>query len=75
MVRRTRIVFVSVTVAVAFSGAALAPAAGDQRITGSSAARLSYTADGVPYVRSGPECKAGSAAAKKAHARPDASDY
>ena len=74
MVRRTRIVLASVTIAAAFSGAALAPAAGDQRITGSSA-KLSYTADGVPYVRSGPECKAGSAAAKKSHARPDASDY
>jgi hypothetical protein len=74
MVRRTRIVLTSVTLAAAFSGAALAPAAGDQRVTGSSA-KLSYTADGVPYVRSGPECKAGSAAAKKAHARPDASDY
>jgi hypothetical protein len=74
MVRRPRIVLASVTVAAALSGATLAPAAGDQRVTGSSA-KLSYTADGVPYVRSGPECKAGSAAAKKAHARPDASDY
>jgi hypothetical protein len=74
MVRRTRIVLASVTAAAAVSGGALAPAAGDQRATGSSA-KLSYTADGVPYVRSGPECKAGSAAAKKAHARPDASDY
>jgi hypothetical protein len=74
MVRRTRIVLVFVTVAAAVSGAALAPAAGDNRITGSSA-KLSYTADGVPYVRSGPECKAGKLGAKQAHARPDASDY
>ena len=75
MVRRTRIVVVSVTLAAALSGAALAPAAGDDRVTGSPA-ELSYTEDGVPYVRSGPECKAGSAAAKKhAHAQPDASDY
>jgi hypothetical protein len=74
MVRRTRIVLTSVTLAAVVSGAALAPAAGDDRITGSPP-RLSYTEDGVPYVRSGPECKAGSAAAKKAHARPDASDY
>jgi hypothetical protein len=72
MVRRTRIVILSVTVATAFSGAALAPAAGDQRITGPSAEKLSYTEDGVPYVRSGPECKAGQT---KAHERPDASDY
>jgi hypothetical protein len=72
MVRRTRIMIVSVTAAAIFTGAALAPAAGDQRITGRSAEKLSYTADGVPYVRSGPECKAGKT---KAHARPDASDY
>jgi hypothetical protein len=75
MVRRTRIVVASMTVAAALSGAALAPAAGDDRITGSPD-RLSYTEDGVPYVRSGPECKAGNAAAKKhAHAQPDASDF
>jgi hypothetical protein len=74
MVRHKRIVLASVTVAAAFSGAALAPAAGDQRITGASAERLSYTEDGVPIVRSGPECKAGSPA-KLHNAQPDPSDY
>jgi hypothetical protein len=74
MVRHKRIVLASVTLAAAFSGAVLAPAAGDQRITGASAERLSYTEDGVPIVRSGPECKAGSPA-KLGHAQPDPSDY
>jgi hypothetical protein len=75
MVRRTRILLAFVTaVAAAVSGAALAPATGDDRITGSPA-KLSYTEDGVPYVRSGPECKAGKTHGGKAHARPDASDY
>jgi hypothetical protein len=74
MVRHKRIVLVSVTLAAALSGAALAPAAGDQRITGASAERLSYTEDGVPIVRSGPECKAGSAA-KLGHSQADPSDY
>jgi len=73
MVRRTRIAIVSVTAAAAFS-AVLAPATGDQQASRPAAAKVSYTEDGVPYVRSGPECKAGKAA-KKAHARPDASDY
>ena len=74
MVRHKRIVLASVTVAAAFSGAALAPAAGDQRVTGASAERLSYTEDGVPIVRSGPECKAGSPA-KLGHSQADLSDY
>jgi hypothetical protein len=62
MVRHRRIALASVTLAAAFYGAALAPAAGDQRITGASAERLSHTKDGVPIVKSGPECKAGSPA-------------
>ena len=74
MVRHKRIVLASVTLAVAFSGAALAPAAGDQRITGASAERLSYTKHGVPVVHSGPECKAGKAG-KRDHKLPDPSDY
>jgi hypothetical protein len=73
MVRHKRIVLALVTVAAAFFSAALAPAAGDQRVTGSPA-QLSYTEDGVPMVRSGPECKGGKAP-KRAHAQPDASDY
>ena len=75
MVRRTRIVLVSATLAAAFSGAALAPAAGDDRVTGSSAAKLSYSEDGVPYVRSGLACRLEKLGHKRAHARPDASDY
>jgi hypothetical protein len=74
MVRHKRIVLSSVILAAAFSGGVLAPAAGDQRTTGASAERLSYTEDGVPIVRSGPECKVGSPA-KLHHARPDPSDY
>jgi hypothetical protein len=69
-----RIVLASATVAAAVSGAALTPAAGDHRVTGSPA-KLSYTEDGVPYVRSGPECKARKTGGRKAHPRPDASDY
>jgi hypothetical protein len=57
MVRRTRIVVATAaTAAGILSGAALAPAAGDRHATGSA---ISYTADGIPYVNSGPECKAG----------------
>jgi hypothetical protein len=74
MVRHRRILLASVTVAAAFSGAALAPAAGDQRTTGASAEQLSHTEDGVPIVRSGPECKAGSPA-KIGHAQADLSDF
>jgi hypothetical protein len=73
MDRRARIAIVSVTAAAAFSGA-LAPATGDQRAARGPAANVSHTEDGVPYVRSGPECKAGKSA-KQAHSRPDASDY
>jgi hypothetical protein len=74
MVRHKRIVLASVTLAAALSGAALAPAAGDQRITGASAERLSHTEDGVPIVQSGPECRIGKAP-KPQHAQPDPSDY
>jgi hypothetical protein len=69
MVRHKRIVLAAVTVAAAIFSAAFAPAAGDQRVTGSSSAALSYTEDGVPIVRSGPECKAGKAP-KPGHADP-----
>ena len=74
MVRHKRIAVAAVTLAAAFFSAALAPAAGDQRVTGSSEAKLSYSKDGVPTVRSGPECYAGKSA-KRAHAQPDQSDY
>jgi hypothetical protein len=73
MVRHKRIALASVTLAAAVFSAALAPAAGDQRTTGPPQA-LSYTDDGVPIVRSGPECKAGKAP-KPAHAQPDPSNY
>jgi hypothetical protein len=71
VVRHKRILLTSVTLAAAFSGAALTPAAGDERVTGASAEQLSYTKDGVPIIHSGPECKA----AKRAHAQPEASDF
>ena len=78
MVRRTRIaVAAAATTAGLLSGAALAPAAGDRYVTGASAERVSYTKDGIPYVRSGPECKAGIAGHKKQRhgEKLDASDY
>jgi len=73
MVRRTRIVVApAATAAGILSGAALAPAAGDRHVTGAS----SYTADGIPYVNSGLECKAGKGAHKAHEQKPaDASDY
>jgi hypothetical protein len=74
MIRHKRIALASVTLAAAVFGAALAPAAGDQRVTGSPEAKLSYTKDGVPMVRSGPECWGGKAG-KSAHEQPDPSDY
>ena len=77
MVRRTRIVVVTAAALAGLFSGALAPAAGDQRVTGSSAAKLSYTADGIPYVDSGIECKAGHGDVKKQRHRSklDASDY
>ena len=75
MVRRTRIVVASVaTAAGLLSGAALAPAAGDRHATG--VPHVSYTADGIPYVDSGPECKAGKAGFKaRHHQAADPRDY
>jgi hypothetical protein len=74
MVRRTRIAVAAAVAAGALSGAALAPAAGDQRTTGGQ--RVSYTDDGIPYVSSGFECKAGKGAHKAHEQTPaDASDY
>ena len=77
MVRHTRIVAATAAALAGLLSGALAPAAGDQRTTGSSAPHVRYTADGIPYVDFGPECKAGRAGHKKErHARtPDASDY
>jgi hypothetical protein len=77
VVRHTRIVLATVAVMVGLLSGALAPAAGDERVTGSSAAKVSYTEDGIPFVDTGPQCKAGSAAHKlKRHAdKADASDY
>jgi uncharacterized membrane protein len=64
MVRHKRIV-VAASAAIAagvFSGAALAPAAGDRHATGAAAERMiGHTADGIRYVRSGPQCRAGKA--------------
>src|SRR5215207_4920550 len=74
MVRRTRIAVAAAVAAGVLSGAALAPAAGDQRTTGGQ--RVSYTEDGIPYVNSGLECKAGKGAHKAHEQKPaDASDY
>lgn len=77
MVRRTRIVVAASATAVGIlTGAALAPAAGDRYVSGASSERVSYTKDGIPYVNSGPECKAGHAGAKKHRSRTaDPTDY
>ena len=75
MVRRTRIAFATaLTAAGILFGAALAPAAGDRHATGSSAASVTYNADGVPVVDSGPQCK-GRASFGKHHDKADASDF
>ena len=76
MVRRTRIaVAAAATAAGILSGAALAPAAGDRHATGASADRIAYTADGIPYVDVGPQCKAGHSGGKRHRRQYDASDY
>jgi hypothetical protein len=77
MIRHTRIVVVTAAATAGLVSGALAPAAGDQRVTGSSAVKVSYTEDGIPFVDTGPQCKAGFAADKmKKHAgKADPSDY
>ena len=76
MVRRTRIAFATaLTAAGILFGAALAPAAGDRHVTGSSAASVTYNADGVPVVDSGPQCRGGFGGAGKHHDKADASDF
>ena len=65
MVRHTRIVAATAAALAGLLSGALAPAAGDQRVTGSSAARVTFTEDGIPYVDSGLECKAGATAESK----------
>ena len=54
MVRRTRIVLCASLLAMFASGALLTPAIGDQHLVPTQA-KVSYTEDGVPYVRSGPQ--------------------
>lgn len=75
MVRHTRIVLATAAALAGLYSGALAPAAGDQRVTGSSAAKVSYTKDGTPVVDSGPQCRAGVAGHHKRDRTPDASDY
>ena len=77
MVRHQRIVVVASAAIAAgiFSGAALAPAAGDRHATGATAERMiGHTTDGIPFARSGPECKAGKAGHKRDRAA-DPADY
>ena len=77
MVRHTRIVAATAAALAGLCSGALAPAAGDQRVTGSSQPHVRYTADGIPYVDFGPECKGGHARHRtERHAQtPDPSDY
>jgi hypothetical protein len=72
MVRHTRIVVATVAATAGLLSGALAPAAGDERATGSKHA---YTKDGIPYVDTGPQCRAGHSADKKADRGYDSSDY
>jgi hypothetical protein len=65
MVRHKRIVVATVAAMAGFLSGTLAPAAGDQRATGSSAKATSYD--------TGPECKAGFS--KHKADRADPSDY
>ena len=65
----------ALTAAGILFGAALAPAAGDRHATGSSAAGVTYTADGVPMVDSGHQCRAGKDGSKRHHDAVDASDF
>ena len=74
MVRHTRIVLATAAALAGIFSGALAPAAGDQRTTGSSALKVSHTEDGIPYVDSGVECKAG-VLGHKQQKRADPSDY
>ena len=71
MVRHTRIVVATVAATAGLMSGALAPAAGDDRVTGS---KLSYTKDGIPFFDTGPQCKAGELGHNKA-GKADASDY
>lgn len=71
MVRHKRIVLATAAAMAGFLSGALAPAAGDQRATGAS---VKYTEDGIPYVDSGPQCKAGELGHKQ-DKRADPSDY
>jgi hypothetical protein len=71
MVRHTRIVLATAAALAGLFAGALAPAAGDERATGS---KLSYTADGIPYVDTGPQCRAGDMGHKQAR-DVDPSDY
>jgi hypothetical protein len=71
MVRHVRIVVATAAATAGLLSGALAPAAGDERATGS---KHSYTKDGIPYVDTGPQCGAGHSADKNAE-RYDASDY
>jgi hypothetical protein len=74
MARRMRMAIATTATLAAVLSGALPTAAGDQRVTG-AAESLSYTEEGTPFVRSGPECKAGLGVASKRHDAPDASDY
>jgi hypothetical protein len=72
MVRHARIVVATAAATAGLLFGALAPAAGDERATGS---KHSYTEDGIPYVDTGPQCRAGHSGEEKADRRYDASDY
>ena len=75
MVRHARIVLVSAAAVAGVMSGTLASAAGDERVTGASAERLSFTDEGIPFVRSGPECRAGPGGGKAHDRAPDASQY
>jgi len=75
VIRHTRILLATAAATAGLLSGALAPAAGDQRVTGYTGPKLSYTKDGVPYVDTGPQCRAGHLGHKTARQRYDERDY
>jgi hypothetical protein len=75
MVRHRRIALATTAALAGLLSAAFAPAAGDQRVSGASSHAITYNEDGVPMVRSGPECRAGAAGYRAHHDKPDPADF
>jgi hypothetical protein len=76
MVRQRRIALAATAALAGLLSAAFAPAAGDQRVSGATSnPKVSYNEDGVPTVRSGPECRAGAGMLHRNRDKPDEADF